>query len=105
MLHSLDPSRRYNFNEVAEAVVIKKKRKDGHLYAEINFEGTTPRKYHQGGKTRIAEVAFLNEYGVPTHYYQKPRPFIKQACATGLFNSMETMKDIILDWLMNGFNK
>lgn len=100
MLRTLDPKKKYNFNEITKAVFIKRKRdKYGSLIAEINFKGIAPRLHRQGGKARIAEIAFLNEYGVPTHYYQKPRPFIKESCEHGLKDSMADIEKILGKWL------
>lgn len=101
MLRTQNPhGRLYNYNEVASAAVIKKKMtKGGDLEAEINFKGTTPRTHKQGGKARIAEVAFLNEYGVPTHFYQKPRPFIKESCVLGVNDSITEVASILMAWV------
>lgn len=95
---------KYNYDEIVNSVDIKEKvDKDGNLYAEINFKGTAPRLHKQGGKERLAAIAFLNEYGVPTHPNQPARPFLKAASVVGLDKAMPRVEEILGKWFEEAF--
>ena len=67
-------------------------------YYLINFRGTVSHKSDKGKRVRAAEVAFLNEYGVPTKERQKkPRPFIKEAIYDGIADCEDEIQDILAD--------
>ena len=97
-------SGKYNYNELVNAMYIDHKvDKHGKQYAEINFKGMAPRTHKQGGKYRLAAIAFFNEYGVPTHDNQPSRPFMKAASVTGLHRAMPTVEGILEDWFTEAF--
>lgn len=58
---------------------------------KIRFEGTN------ADGNRNAEVAFLNEYGVPSKK-MAPRPFISEANEESADPAAEAMADILFDW-------
>lgn len=87
-------------------------------YAEINFKGTTnkyyePRKSHPrksrngtwftshkhgittNGRRRVAEIAFLNEYGVPRNKAQYVRGYLAQAMYDGMQNCVGELADYL----------
>ena len=97
-------------------------------YAEINFKGTTSRyyeprklhprqtaserlhgKFHMSNETgivhnnrrRIAEIAFLNEYGVPRNPNQKPRGYMTVAMTSGLEKALNPLLDILEQYIAN----
>lgn len=80
-------------------------------YVEINFKGTTnqyfePRRNPPGirknSTRRIAEVAFLNEYGVPTK--QKPRNFLLDSLEVGIIRAMDDLEEIIMDYIIKQYS-
>lgn len=120
-------------HSIANAAFIDKKgMNDDNPYAIINFKGTTnqyhePRSIHPGryklasggykwffskqkgriknGKRRIAEVAFLNEYGVPKNKNQKARGFMAQAMDSGMTASVDAILDILEDFMVGELAK
>lgn len=91
-------------------------------YAEINFKGTVarynePRESHprhtksgwwfistkkgivDNGSRRIAEIAFLNEYGVPKNSNQKARGYLSKSMTDGLAKAIEPLLDIIEEYI------
>ena len=101
-------------------------------YAIINFKGTTnqynePREKHpvryrkagggykwsistkqgkiKNGKRRIAEIAFLNEYGVPKNANQKARGFMAKAMDSGMTASVDAILDILEEFMVDELTK
>lgn len=86
----------YNRNEVADSVVINQIGLEDY---EINFEGASTHKTGDGPgyRVRLAEIAFLNEYGVPGK--QKKREFIQKAIDVALRETYDKIDDIIGKWI------
>lgn len=95
---------------------------DANPYAEINFKGSTnkyyepryshPRKSRNGdwfishkhgvttnGRRRIAEIAFLNEYGVPRNKAQYVRGYLAQAMYDGMQNCVDELVDYLSTYI------
>lgn len=114
---------------IANAAYVDNRHMDDFIpYAEINFKGTTrkyyePRKLHprqtaserlhgkfhmsdktgivENGTRRIAEIAFLNEYGVPRNPNQKARGFMSAAMTDGLAKALNPLLDILELYIAN----
>lgn len=100
---------------------------DRHLgdyipYAEINFKGTVsrynePRSSHprrkrggdwfisykngivDNGRRRVAEIAFLNEYGVPRNDNQGARGYLIKSMNEGMAKAIDPLLDIFEDYI------
>lgn len=114
---------------VANAAFIDNKHMGDYIpYAEINFKGTTeryyePRKEHprrlksgrwfiskksgvtDNGRRRIAEIAFLNEYGVPKNGNQKASGFLTKAMTTGMAKAIDPLLDIFENYIADSLAK
>ncbi|MBR4623378.1 MAG: hypothetical protein IKO45_02320 [Clostridia bacterium] len=114
---------------IANAAYIDTRHIDDYIpYAEINFKGTTsryyePRKLHprqtaserlhgtfhmsnktgitENGRRRIAEIAFLNEYGVPRNPNQKARGYMTVAMNEGMAQALDPLLDILEQYIAN----
>jgi len=103
------------------AFIDTKHRNDANPYVEINFRGTVnrytePRDIHpikkdgkwyfskkkgviKNGKRRIAEVAFVNEYGVPRNKNQGARGYLSKAMIDGMVKAYEGLADMLEDFI------
>lgn len=70
-------------------------------YADVTFSGSRQRG---NTKTRNAEIAFLNEYGVESHG-QDARPFIGTAMTKNEQTIAEAGAEEIVDWFEKDFMK
>lgn len=112
---------------IANAAFIDKKHfNDTEPYVEINFKGTTDKYYEPryahprqtsserekgtyhisykhgittNGKRRIAEIAFLNEYGVPRNPHQNPKGYLKEAMYEGMAKALDSLLDILQEYI------
>lgn len=109
-------------NNIANAAYIDTKhRNDDNPYVEINFKGNVnrynePRDIHpvqkngrwyfstkkgviRNGKRRIAEVAFVNEYGVPRNKNQGARGYLTKAMDDGMRKAFNGLADMLEDFI------
>lgn len=107
---------------VANAAYIDRKhRNDMQPYVEINFKDNVsrynePRDIHpiqkggrwyfstkkgviSNGRRRIAEVAFLNEYGVPKNKNQGARGYLTKAMEDGMNKAFNGLADILESYI------
>lgn len=109
------------------AYIDTKHRNDVPPYVEINFRGTVskynePRDIHpvkkngkwyfstkkgviSNGKRRIAEVAFVNEYGVPKNKNQGARGYLSKAMDDGMEKAFRDLVDAIGDYIEDALAK
>lgn len=102
----------YWLGTVASSVFVDNKHlSDLEPYVEINFRGTTnvyfePRRSPPGirrnSTRRLAEVAFLNEYGVPSK--QEARNFLLDSLEVGMIRAMDELEVIIADFIINNYS-
>ena len=108
------------------AYVDKRHMADNPPYALINFRGTVSRYYEprathpvqkngqwfvsrkrgiiSNGERRIAEVAFLNEYGVPKNLNQGARGYLSQAMADGMEKAIKPILDILEEFVASAIS-
>lgn len=107
---------------IANSAYIDKKGMSGdNPYSEINFKGTVakyyePRDTHPykkngkwyvsrakgtipNGRRRMAEVAFLNEYGVPKNRNQGARGYLSKAMDEGMNDSIDELLGILEEYI------
>lgn len=84
----------YNRGEVANSVRFEYLGKDEF---EIYFDGLSSHKSDKGKNVRLAEIAFLNEYGVPSK--QAKRKFISRSIDAGLRQTYDYVEKVVSDWV------
>lgn len=110
------------------AYVDRKHMGDMVPYALINFKGNVskynePRDQHprrtkngnwfiskktgivNNGKRRVAEIAFLNEYGVPRNSNQGARGYLSKSMTEGLANALDPLLDILERYIADSLTK
>ena len=128
MIHGKDALPETDGKTVANAAFIDTKhRNDVPPYVEINFKDTVskynePRDVHpikkdgkwyfskkkgviKNGKRRIAEVAFVNEYGVPKNKNQGARGYLSKAMDEGMTKAFQDMVNVIGDYIEDALVK
>lgn len=114
---------------IANAAYIDNKHMgDYNPYAEINFKGSTSRYYEprdkhprqtkngswfisrkhgvtDNGTRRIAEIAFLNEYGVPRNHNQGARGYLTKSMTEGMAKCIDSLLDIFEDYIADSLAK
>lgn len=100
---------------IANSAYVDEKHMGDYIpYAEINFKGTVskywePRiknpKVMRNGKRRIAEVAFLNEYGVPRNKNQGARGYLIKSMNEGMAKAIDPLLDILENYIADSLTK